>query len=124
MSESLNVIQDQIERIGGIIAKKTAQEQIALRKEDSVNRCEIPASSVTKGVFISEGGQAKVYASTYAGRPAASKEISLKGTLKDVETTVHNFKTEVHLIPDLWRHHNRHGLSQNCHGICNQRHPS
>jgi len=32
-----------------------------------VNQCEIAASIVRKGAYISEGGQAKVYAATYAG---------------------------------------------------------
>jgi len=129
MSESLDALNGKMDRIEGIIAKKTAQEQIALRKEDPVNPCEIPASSVTKGAFISEGGQSKVCAATYAGRPAALKEISLKFTLKEVGTTVHNrgpydqqvFPSEH--SPNLWRHDHRHGLSQNCHGICTQRHP-
>ena len=87
--------------MGGMIhvfAKKSAKKQIALRKEVSLNQCEIPASSVKKGVFISEGGQAKVYEATYAGHPAAVKEILVQGSLKQVERIVNNFKTEVDLI--------------------------
>jgi len=99
MNESLNVLNDTMYRIQnsieGFIAKKTAQQQIALQKKNSVNRCEI---HVTRGAFISEGGQAKVYAATYAGQPAALKEIPVKGSLKEVDRIMKNFKTEVHLI--------------------------
>jgi len=34
MTESLDALNSKMDRIKGIIAKKTAQEQIALRKED------------------------------------------------------------------------------------------
>ena len=102
MNESLNVLNDKMDRIenriGDFIAKKTAQEQIAVQKDNSVNQCEIAASSVMKGAFISEGGQAKVYAVTYAGQPAALKEIPVKGSLKEIDRIMRNFKTEVHLI--------------------------
>jgi hypothetical protein len=98
MNERLNVINDKMDRIGGFIAKKTRQQQVALQKENSVHRCEITASNVTRGAFISEGGQAKVYAATYAGQPAALKEIPVKGSLKEVDRIMQNFKTEVHLI--------------------------
>ena len=98
MNENLNILNDKMDLLGGFITKKTKQEQIALQKEDSVNKCEIPASSVTKGAFISEGGQARVYAATYAGRPAALKEIPVKGSLKEVERIMKNFKSEVYMI--------------------------
>ena len=98
MNENLNILNDKMDRLGGFITKKTKQEQIALQKEDSVNKCEIPASSVTKGAFISEGGQARVYAATYAGQPAALKEIPVKGSLKEVDRIMKNFKSEVYMI--------------------------
>ena len=101
MYESLDALHAKMDRIGGIIhvfAKKSVKEQIAFRKEASLNQCEIPASSVKKGAFINEGGQAKVYRATYAGHPAAVKEIPVTGSLQQVERTVNNFKTEVDLI--------------------------
>ena len=71
MYESLDALHAKMDRISGIIhvfAKKSVKRQIAVRKEISLNQCEIPASSVVEGVFVSEGGQGKVYQATYAGR--------------------------------------------------------
>ena len=101
MHESLDALHAKMDRISGIVhvfAKKSVKEQIALRKEMSLNQCEIPASSVVKGMFISEGGQGKVYQATYAGHPAAMKEIPVTGPLRQVERVLINFKTEVDLI--------------------------
>ena len=39
-----------------------------------------------------------MYRATYAGHPAAVKEIPVTGSLQQVERTVNNFKTEVDLI--------------------------
>jgi len=118
MSESLDEIHGKIDKIESIIGKKTVQDQISLRKEDSV----------TNARFWPQM-DASMFAATHAGLPAALKEILLKGTLKEVERKSQDrdpldywgFSSEQ--PPDLWCHEHRHGLPQDCHGICTQWYP-